>query len=166
MRVIVLALLAAFASPAGAEPLRSLVLTEPEIVGDLDDTEGRKAWPTRLETLRKMVSDGLGRQAIYSVVDPALVEPEFQVHRGRARVHDCLPCVQSIAAAAGADRVLALYVHRMSRLVLSLHALLRDADGELVYARSLSFRGDTDGAWQEAAEYMLRDIAAIPSDRR
>ena len=66
-----------------------------------------------------------------------------------------------------ADRVLSVWVFRMSRLVLSLHAVLRDGDtGRVRYARTLSFRSDNDRSWSHAAKYLLRDMATIPEADR
>ena len=83
------------------------------------------------------------------------------------KVYACDVCARSVAGAAAADRVLSLRVFRMSNLLLSLQAILRDGDsGAVRYARTLDFRGDNDQSWRRAADYLIRDIAKVPPDQR
>ena len=63
--------------------------------------------------------------------------------------------------------MLSLRVFRMSNLVLSLQAILRDDDSGVVrYARTLDFRGDNDRSWLGAAGYLIRDMAKVPPEQR
>lgn len=154
-------------TPLGAEPLLRLVVMEPEIDGDTSDASRRAEWDRRVALLSDRVTSEVSSRALYDVVDPAAAEAEFAQLRHRAGVFDCDVCALGVARAAQADRVLSLRVFRMSNLVLSLHALVRDgASGEVRYARVLGFRGDNDRAWLKAADYLIRDMAKLPPDRR
>lgn len=154
-------------TPLGAEPLLRLVVMEPEIDGDTSDASRRAEWDRRVALLSDRVTSEVSSRALYDVVDPAAAEAEFAQLRHRAGVFDCDVCALGVARVAQADRVLSLRVFRMSNLVLSLHALVRDgASGEVRYARVLDFRGDNDRAWLKAADYLIRDMAKLPPDRR
>jgi Protein of unknown function (DUF2380) len=160
-------LLGVLAGAAGAEPPKRLVLLDPEIAGDLTDPRQQPDWPRRLTDLRDAVADGLEAEGVYALADRARADAELAELRMRANAFQCVACAVAVAEAAGADRVLSLQVFRMSQLVLSLNAVLRDGgSGDVRYARSLSFRGDDDRAWQTAAAYLVRDMTAIPPDRR
>jgi len=64
------------------------------------------------------------------------------------------------ARKAGARFVLFGAVHKMSTLVLSLPVRVIDAEsGKVVFERFHSFRGDTDEAWQRAADFLARELA-------
>ncbi|WP_160170904.1 DUF2380 domain-containing protein [Lutibaculum baratangense] len=154
------------AAPAQAGALR-LALLEAEVDGDISDSSRRPEWDARLRRLTDRVSDGLSRDGTYEVVDPAPAARLYETHRRRRNVHACEICAIRVAEELRADRVLALHVFRMSNLVLSLHAVLRDgATGEVRYARVLGFRGDNDTSWFKAADYLMRDMADIPSEER
>jgi hypothetical protein len=165
---LVLVLLGGAATTAvAAAPPPRLILMEPEIDGDLSDTTRQAEWQDRLALVASHVADALAERALYEVLDPAAAEAEFVKHRRRADVQACAVCAQAVARAADADRVLSLRVFRMSNLVLSLHAILRDGPtGEVRYAKVLDFRGDNDAAWLKAADYLIREIAKLPAERR
>jgi Protein of unknown function (DUF2380) len=151
---------------AAPPPLR-LILMEPEIDGDTSDAGRREEWQDRLALVADRVADELAGQALYEVLDPAAAEAEFAKHRHRADVYACDVCARSVARAADADRVLSLRVYRMSNLVLSLHAIVRDGpSGTVRYARVLDFRGDNDRSWLKAADYLVGDLAKLPPARR
>ena len=64
--------------------------------------------------------------------------------------------LQKAARAAGAKLVLLGGVHKMSTLVQ--WAKIQIADEEQGQVRLLTFRGDTDEAWQKAESYVARDV--------
>jgi hypothetical protein len=147
-RVMFASLLACLPTPAAATAAESpprLIVMEPEIDGDTSDASRQAEWQARLALVTERVTSELTERDLYEVLDPAAAEAEFAKHRLRADVHACEVCAQSVARAAGADRVLSLWVFRMSNLVLSLHAIIRDGpSGTVRYARALDFRGDND----------------------
>lgn len=168
MRWIVCLIFTLFAPALWAGPAPKLIIMEPEIEGDTSDPAQKAAWPGRLENLQAEMQRGLAEAGLYDVLDPSVAEAEFAKHRLRRGVFSCKPCIRSVAEAADADRVLSLQVHRMSQLVISLQAVIRDADTLNVrYARYISFRNDTDLSWQQAADAMLEMMQnEIPDDQR
>jgi hypothetical protein len=67
--------------------------------------------------------------------------------------------LQKAARAAGAKLVLLGGVHKMSSLVQWAKIQIADEDqGRIVFDRLLTFRGDTDEAWQKAESFLARDV--------
>jgi Protein of unknown function (DUF2380) len=67
--------------------------------------------------------------------------------------------LQKAARAAGARFVLLGGVHKMSTLVQWAKIQVADEEqGRIVFDRLLTFRGDTDEAWQRAESFVARDV--------
>jgi hypothetical protein len=67
--------------------------------------------------------------------------------------------LQKAARAAGARFVLLGGVHKMSTLVQWAKIQIADEEqGRVVFDRLLTFRGDTDEAWQKAESFVARDV--------
>jgi hypothetical protein len=67
--------------------------------------------------------------------------------------------LQKAARAAGAKLVLLGGVHKMSTLVQWAKIQIADEEqGQVVFDRLLTFRGDTDEAWQKAESFLARDV--------
>jgi hypothetical protein len=67
--------------------------------------------------------------------------------------------LQKAARAAGARFVLLGGVHKMSSLVQWAKIQIADEEqGQIVFDRLLTFRGDTDEAWQRAESFVARDV--------
>jgi hypothetical protein len=160
------AALVALAAPAAADDRPTLLVLAPEMIGDLEAPGLEEAWPARLERLRAEVGAGLAEAGLYDLTDEAAAEAAGEANRGRANLFTCEPCAVRAAEAADADRVLALRVHRISSLIMSLQAILRDAEGDVLFQQQVGFRGDTDTAWDRAGLYLVREMAGRPADRQ
>ena len=67
--------------------------------------------------------------------------------------------LQKAARAAGARFVVLGGVHKMSTLVQWAKIQVADEEqGRIVFDRLLTFRGDTDEAWQKAESFVARDV--------
>jgi uncharacterized protein DUF2380 len=67
--------------------------------------------------------------------------------------------IEKAARAGGAKLVLLGGVHKMSSLVQWAKIQIADAEqGRIVFDRLLTFRGDTDEAWQRAESFVARDV--------
>jgi hypothetical protein len=67
--------------------------------------------------------------------------------------------LQKAARGAGARFVLLGGVHKMSTLVQWAKIQIADEEqGRIVFDRLLTFRGDTDEAWQKAESFVARDV--------
>src|ERR1700729_124498 len=71
--------------------------------------------------------------------------------------------LQKAARAAGARFVVLGGVHKMSTLVQWAKIQIADEEqGRIVFDRLLTFRGDTDEAWQKAESFVARDVLHSP----
>jgi hypothetical protein len=67
--------------------------------------------------------------------------------------------LQKAARAAGAKLVLLGGVHKMSTLIQWAKIQIADEEqGRIVFDRLVTFRGDTDEAWQKAESFLARDV--------
>ena len=67
--------------------------------------------------------------------------------------------LQKAARAAGAKLVLLGGVHKMSTLIQWAKIQIADEEqGQVVFDRLVTFRGDTDEAWQKAESFVARDV--------
>jgi hypothetical protein len=150
---------------AEAEP--TLLVMEPEIDGDLGPG-GLAGHDARLALLEETLTQSISANHIYAVVDNRRAEAAFAKNRMRADVYACTPCAVAAGREAGAERVLSAWVYRMSNLVLSMQAILRDTDtGAIRYATAHDFRGDTEEAWLRAAARLVAKMEEdIPPNLR
>ncbi|WP_299647377.1 DUF2380 domain-containing protein [uncultured Jannaschia sp.] len=158
-----IALLLCIAAGARAQE-RHLLIMEPEIEGDTSPL-GQAGYAERLDRTSDFITASLA--GVYAIVPAARADVSLAKHRRRAKVHMCAPCAMESGREAGADRTLQVWVFRMSALVLSMQAVLRDVEtGEVRYATAHDFRGDTEAAWRHAANRLVAGIAAIPPKDR
>ena len=67
--------------------------------------------------------------------------------------------LQKAARAAGVKLVLLGGVHKMSTLIQWAKIQIADEEqGQVVFDRLVTFRGDTDEAWQKAESFVARDV--------
>ncbi|MGF1611784.1 MAG: DUF2380 domain-containing protein [Kiloniellales bacterium] len=72
-------------------------------------------------------------------------------------------CVLARARDSGADLLLLGAVQKISTMATQVWVSAFDvATAERVFYRHLSFRGDTDEAWQRASRYLTREIKTDP----
>lgn len=150
-----------------AKMLPKLALLQPELEGDLEDQSRVVGWNRKIATLDAFLRQELAARNLYTVLSNAPAADLIERDRARQQVHDCVPCIQDVGRRLGADRVLVVWVFRMSELVMWLYARVVDpATGDTVVARSMSFRGDNDRTWSKAADFFLRQLAEVPVERR
>ena len=150
---LAIAPMAARADEAVAEPI-------PVAVAEFDyiDTSGepedqRTKHAAQLQTFAESMRAGLESSGKYRVV-PLVCEPM------PCRAGD-LDAEALIAAArkAGAQQLVFGGIHKMSTLVQFAKVQVLDLKlDRLVFERLLTFRGDSDDAWDHAQRFVVRDI--------
>ncbi|WP_181700596.1 DUF3280 domain-containing protein [Chthonobacter albigriseus] len=121
----------------------------------------------RLAELRDFVAAELARRTLYDVVDLGPIRPAVDAALGLENLHACNGCDIVLGRKAGADRVLVGWVKKVSTLVMSFEAEIRDtATGRPLVHKSLDFRGDNDAAWQRMASYLVNRLAELPPSAR
>ena len=109
--------------------------------------------------------EGSGGKWSYAIVDPTPIRAQIN----KARIVRLSECGRELdlARLVHADRVLIGEVDKVSTLIGSLHIGIVDvATGQHVFSRALSFRGDTDEAWQHAARFFVRELQATAGQQQ
>lgn len=117
--------------------------------GEPQDQKSEHA--ARLAALDRQIGDALQTRGFYHLVAPP------------SNVLSCQPgeeaCVLAGARQAGTDLILTGAVQKASTLILQIWVGAFDAhDGKRLFYRQLSFRGDTDDAWQHAGAFLVQEI--------
>jgi hypothetical protein len=139
---------------------------------DMVDTSGEtpshaQEHENRLSALAQYLSKALGEDGGYDIVDPRPISATIDKARSTQLLGECNGCERDIAKLVYADRVLIGGVDKVSTLIGSLRlSIINVSTGQRVFSRVLSFRGDTDEAWQRAARFFVRDLEATVAQQR
>lgn len=153
-------LLAVWGPSAGAhQPLKTLLMLEFELVDDQKDVVPFPEQEARLAMASQRLREALIRNELYDVIDSAPVARLISTEAARQSLLRCNGCELDIARKAGADRILLAWVQKTSNLILNMNIEVRDAKtGQVVLARSVDLRGNTDQSWQRGIDFMVRGI--------
>ena len=151
--LLLAALLPAAAARAAAKrPLAVIGFNFVDTSGEAKDQSAAHAarLAALMETLQsKLTASGRFRVIAFACTpEPCTAEPDVDAALAEARK-------------AGADWTLVGAVRKTSTLILDMPVQVIDMKTEkAVYGRLLSFRGDTDDAWQHAARFLARELIA------
>jgi hypothetical protein len=139
---------------------------------DMVDTSGEipshaQEHEDRLLALAQYLSKALGEDGDYAIVDPTPIRATIDKARATQFLGECNGCERDFAKLVHADRVLIGGIDKVSTLIGSLRLSIIDvATGQRIFSRVLSFRGDTDEAWQHASRFFVRDLEATAAQQR
>src|SRR6516162_869037 len=143
---------AATSTEAAERPLAVVGFNFVDTSGEARDQSAAHA--ARLSAMMETLQGKLAASGRFKIIalacmpQPCTAEPDVDGALAEARK-------------AGADWVLVGTVRKTSTLILDMPVQVIDmASGKSVYGRLLSFRGDTDDAWQHAARFLARELIA------
>lgn len=153
-------LLAVGGSDAAAQqPLKKLLMLEFELIDDQKDVVPFPEKEARLAMVSQRLREALVREELYDVIDSAPVAQLIRTEAARQSLIRCNGCELDVARKAGADRILLAWVQKVSNLILNINVEVRDAKtGQVVLAKSVDLRGNTDQSWQRGIDFMVRDM--------
>ena len=136
--------------------------------GHLGETPSRaKEHEDRLEALASYLSRALTDDQVYSIIDPTPIGAAITAARSTQPLAECNGCERDLGRLLRADRVLVGQVDKVSTLIGSLSLRVVDVkSGQIVFGRTISFRGDTDEAWEHAGRFFVRYLEATPVEGR
>jgi hypothetical protein len=148
------------ATDGAAEPIAIAVL-------DLDyvDTSGeprdqRQEHAARLQRFSSALRSELARSGKFRIVSPECGDAPCAA--------DSLPPAELAARARAAGAKLMLFggIHKQSTLIQWAKVQAVDVDADrVVLDRLVTFRGDTDEAWERAEAFIVREVMALASAR-
>jgi PQQ-dependent catabolism-associated CXXCW motif protein len=150
-------------SSAGAAhepPLRTLVVLDIELTGDLGGPAFVAEHDARLRMESARLRQDLERSGMYRIVDSGPAQATMdRLKSEQAYLHDCNGCDLGVGRELHADLVFVSWVDRVSGLILSLTYEIHDVkSGQITARKSFDFRGDNDNAWNHAIDYAIRDL--------
>ncbi len=157
--------------PALAEtgaPPPTLAVLDVELVDRAGEPRDQtKEHATRQAALHQRLSTELAERGTYRVVDLAPIRAAMDAARARTWLHGCNGCEVKLGQAAGATRVLVVWINKVSTMEMSLWAeLWQTAPRRLILRKVLDFRGDTDLSWSRVGAYLVDRLAELPIQRR
>jgi len=131
-------------------------------IADFDylDTSGESkdqvaAHAERLKSFTHLLGDELSATGKYQIVALTCPKPPCSANALDAQ------SLTDAARQSGARLLLYGGIHKMSTLVQFGKAQVADLENDqVVYDRTISFRGDDDNAWKRAGEFLAEDLAA------
>jgi hypothetical protein len=155
LALIALSLLFAIAPTAHAadRPQTLLILPFGFIDTSGEPGDQRTSHAVRLAAMSRYLSDQLQEAGLYRT-RPA-------TDGIRACASNDQECLLAEARKAGGDLILVGAVQKASTLISQIWVGVFDAaNGKRLFYRQLSFRGDTDEAWQHASVFLLQQLKA------
>ena len=162
LRSVAVVALVGLAAPLGGQGARADVApTQPVALAVLDldyvDTSGEPTDQTAAHQRR-------AANFVSALQRDLVANGQYRVVPMSCGSEPCEPVMnpaelQKAARAAGARFILLGGVHKMSSLVQWAKIQIADEEqGRIVFDRLLTFRGDTDEAWQKAESFVARDV--------
>jgi hypothetical protein len=150
-----------------AAPLQRLLVLDFEIVDASNEpTDHRAEHARRLTLIRDAISAALAARNAYVIVDHDAIRGEINAILEHQYLRACNGCELPLARRVGADLVMIGKFNKISTLIGSMNILIKDANtGEVVYARTFGFRGDTDQAWLRAAKFFADGLNKTENDQ-
>ena len=142
-------------SSHGADPIKLAIADF-----DYKDTSGEAqdqaaAHAERLRNFTRLIDDELSASGKYQVVVLTCAKRPCSAGAMDAQ------SLTDAARQAGARLLLYGGIHKMSTLVQFGKAQIADLQtDQVVYDRTISFRGDDDNAWRRASEFLAEDLVS------
>ena len=142
-------------SVAGADPVK-LAIADFDYLDTSGETQDQTAaHAERLRNFTQLIDDELSASGKYQVV--TLTCPKRPCSAGAMDAQS----LTDAARQAGARLLLYGGIHKMSTLVQFGKAQIADLEtDQVVYDRTITFRGDDDNAWKRASEFLAEDLVS------
>ncbi len=113
----------------------------------------------RLRLITAELAEELQARGMYRVLDQAPAAPLIEKLRASYELRQCNGCEIDIGKALGAERIALCWVQKVSNLILNINVEVRNvARGDMVYAKSVDIRGNTDEAWLRGVRRLVDNI--------
>jgi uncharacterized protein DUF2380 len=167
-RYVVLVMLLCATTPTlrGAEQPtapKSAAVMELELIDDMsgyEDPSVINAENRRITLTSEALRRELDQRALYRVVDNRPAADLIANLKARENLRDCNGCEIDIGKALGADVIVIGWVQKVSNLILNINLQVKDVrTGEMLYAKSVDLRSNTDDSWLRGIRHLLTNMA-------
>jgi Protein of unknown function (DUF2380) len=146
---------------AAADPLRSLVVLDFELVDEANNPLTKAAQEVRLRNATAQVQRELAERQLYRVTNP---EPSHALQRAlrnqQEYLYRCDDCAEQVGKLMGVDLVMSTWVQKVSELILNVNVQIYDVKAQKVmFSKSVDMRGNDDVSWTRAVRFLVRDMA-------
>jgi hypothetical protein len=153
----VLTILCALASPSvlAVEPV-TLAIADFDYLDTSGETQDQAAaHAERLKNFTRLLGDALSATGKYQIVALTCPKPPCSANALDAQ------SLTDAARQSGARLLLYGGIHKMSTLVQFGKAQVADLESDqVIYDRTITFRGDDDKAWKRASEFLAEDLVS------
>lgn len=110
----------------------------------------------RLARLQILLHQWLAEHRLLAPIMDRNTRDKMQAEAAQTNLRACRACAVELARSVGADWIALGWVQKVSELILNVNLIVIDANTEdVVAARSVDMRGNTDASWQRALERLL-----------
>jgi hypothetical protein len=149
-------------APAIGAELKSLAVMDFELIdemGQYETAQGRREADRRLGLITSELEREFRTRSMYRVVDSAPAAQFIEKLKSSYDLRACNGCEIDIGKALGADRVALCWVQKVSNLILNINIEVHSVPGgDLLYAKSVDIRGNTDEAWLRGVRRLVDNI--------
>ena len=144
-------------------PARSAAVMELELIDDMSAYENPAVLDAEKHRI-KLASDALRKEldqrGLYRVIDNRSAADLIDSLKARENLRDCNGCELDIGKSLGADVIVVGWVQKVSNLILNINLQLKDVQsGEMLYAKSVDLRSNTDDSWLRGIRYLVTSMA-------
>ena len=133
-----------------------------ELFDDMSAYEDRavmEAENRRIALISDALRQELDERGLYRVVDNHAAAGLISDFKARQNLRDCNGCEVDIGKALHADVIVIGWVQKVSNLILNINVQAKDIHtGEVLYAKSVDLRSNTDQSWLRGIHYMVESI--------
>jgi hypothetical protein len=156
---LLIALLPLSALAQANAPAPTIAVLDFDLLDDQRETVPDRTLGPRMDSIRAQLAEALQREGLYTVVDNTPARALIDRLRATEDLHACNGCERTIGEALGARRVLVGWVQKVSNLILNINVRIEDvASGDVLLAKSVDLRGNTDDSWRRGIAYLVRDM--------
>ena len=114
----------------------------------------------RIALISDALRQELEQRALYRVLDNGPAAALIEGLKARQNLRNCNGCEIDIGKALDAEVIVIGWVQKVSNLILNINVQIKDVPtGEMLYAKSVDLRSNTDQSWLRGIRYMVDSIA-------
>jgi uncharacterized protein DUF2380 len=162
LAALLIATLSVYSADVTSPVASTAAVMDFELFDDMSAYEDRtviEAENRRIASISDALRRELDERGLYRVVDNHPAAGVISDFKARQNLRDCNGCEIDIGKALHADVIVIGWVQKVSNLILNINLQATDVrTGEVLYAKSVDLRSNTDQSWLRGIHYMVDSI--------